>query len=295
MNCEQEVAPVVVLGAARSGTKLLRSIVAAADEFKPVPHDVNYLWHYSARRVKDDLISALEVTPKARTFIRKHLERMAGLAADDHQTFVEKTVSNTLRVPLVRAVLPDARFIHLVRGGEAVTESAMRCWQAPPDYRRLLSKLKNYPWLAGGGYLQQYTRGWVTRYASGSKRLPSWGPRYTGIDEDVATRSLAEVCARQWRFCVDRARHDLTSIPASRWIEIQYEDLAADPESIGKQIGAFLEVRVPDKIVQYARENVRPQQSRRLTGLSSDQQKAVEAILNPANRQTEAIGSTLAA
>jgi hypothetical protein len=96
--------PIVLIGAARSGTKVLRDSLAAAAGTGCVPYDVGYVWRYGNEASPDDVIPAEAVTPKIRTFIRGFLAKYA----DRDGLFVEKTVGNTLRVELVADVLPEA-------------------------------------------------------------------------------------------------------------------------------------------------------------------------------------------
>jgi len=69
----------------------------------------------------------------------------------------------------------------------------------------------------------------------------SWGPRYQGIDEDVNTKSLLEVCAIQWSQCVNKSLTDLRDLPAERVLTIRYEDFVRAPlvnlEGIANFIG----------------------------------------------------------
>ena len=127
---DSSLRPVVILGAARSGTKLLRSIVAASPQYAAVPHDVNYVWRTLAPQHPNDALPATALTPAKLSRVRRLLLGMAGISDGQRRQFVEKTVSNTLRVPLVDQVLPDALYVHLVRDGRDVTESALRCWQS---------------------------------------------------------------------------------------------------------------------------------------------------------------------
>ena len=98
---------VIVIGAARSGTKFLRDILAAGKGVAAVPYDVNYVWRFGAESVPDDCLDPAQVTDKQRRFIRRTLPALAHMKQGE--VLVEKTVSNALRVAYVEAVLPQAR------------------------------------------------------------------------------------------------------------------------------------------------------------------------------------------
>jgi hypothetical protein len=140
---------VVIIGAARSGTKFLRDTLAAGTGVAAVPYDMNYVWRHGNERHPDDALPSSACGPAQQRYILERLRRYAvrhsGL--DDPSVLIEKTVSNGLRIPFVAAAVPDARFIHLVRDGRDVVESAERMWQAPADWKYLLRKLGYYPLL----------------------------------------------------------------------------------------------------------------------------------------------------
>ena len=110
-------------------------------------------------------------------------------------------MSNTLRVPFVSSVFPEARFVHLIRDGREVTESAMRQWSAPPDWRNLVTKLRDLRSL-NPGYALWFAHNAALGAISGRKGGKVWGPRYPGIESDAQTKPLVELCALQWQYSV---------------------------------------------------------------------------------------------
>ena len=217
--------PVILIGAARSGTKVLRDLLAASGGVRAVPYDINYVWRYGASG--DDALDPAALNERQKRFIRRMVPRLAKARAGD--LVIEKTVSNTLRVPYVNAVFPEARFVHLVRDGRAVAESAMRQWQAPPDWKALAGKLRGMP-LANLGYAAWFGGNFLSGLASGRGGGKVWGPRFPGLDD---SEGLAATCAAQWAASVETARRDLAALPPERVFEIRYEDMVADPSRIG--------------------------------------------------------------
>ncbi len=270
-------APVIVIGAARSGTKFLRDILASGAGVAAVPYDVNYVWRFGAEAAPDDCLTPAHLTDRQRRFIRKTLPALAHLQPGE--VLVEKTVSNTLRVPYVEAVLPQARYVHLIRDGRDVTESAMRLWQAPPSWGALFDKLRGMP-LANLGYAAWFLWNFSTGLLAGRKGGKVWGPRYPGIDADVQAQSLTQVCAQQWRTTVETARADLRSIPQDRVFEIRYEDLVADDRALRRLI-SFLGLPDPEATLAAWKARVERSRSVKWHKMPEQQQSQMLAILGP--------------
>jgi hypothetical protein len=224
--------PIILIGAARSGTKFLRDLIGAAPGFAAVPYDVNYVWRTGNEGLDHDELDPVGLTEARRGTIRASIKALAR-RSDDRDTIVEKTVSNTLRVPFVDAIFPDARFLHLVRDGRAVTESALRMWKAPPDRRGLWRKLKELP-PGQYSYVWWFARNYIKGRLSGREGGQVWGPRYRGILDDLARLPLEAVVARQWARSVTAATRDLAALPPERSLTIRYEDLLNNRESIAK-------------------------------------------------------------
>ena len=128
--------------------------------------------------------------------------------------------------------------MHLIRDGRDVTESAMRLWQAPPSWGNLLGKFRNMP-LANLGYAAWFFWNLTKGLFVGRKGGKVWGPRYPGIEQDVQSLSLTQVCAHQWLASVEKAIADLRSIPQDRVFQISYEELVADDRALLRLIGAI--------------------------------------------------------
>lgn len=279
--------PVVLIGAGRSGTKFLRDTLASSEACSVIPFDVNYVWRYGNEHFPHDAIPAERSTPEIRRYVRTTLERMARRrGAPERPWLIEKTVSNSLRVAFVDRSLPDALFIHLVRDGREVVESAARMWSERPESGYLLAKLRYFPlsnWRYGFWFAGNLVRG-----ALGHRRGQRvWGPRYPGIDDDVATRSLVEVCARQWSACVDASLDDLEHIDPARRLTVRYEDLVAD-ESALRSICDALELHDTDAVAAHFRTTLRKDtRAKWVRDMDSEDVDAALAILRPTLERLE--------
>jgi hypothetical protein len=271
---------VIILGAARSGTKFLRDLLGASAVVRVVPHDVNYVWRHGNETYPDDAIPASRCTEDIGRFVRRRLLGLAGTSADSGHTVVEKTVSNTLRVDFVRAVYPEAKLIHLIRDGRAVVESAMRQWREKPDWRRLARKAMTLKredvryalWFAGN-----MARGRAT--GRGGGRV--WGPRYPGIDEDLATRPLLDVCGRQWSVCVQATLDSLGRVPSDLVHTVRYEDLVSRPDAV-EALAAFVGLPDVDAVLErYRSARIGDADRKWRSAFDADQQERVGRVITP--------------
>ena len=231
---------IVVIGAARSGTKILRDTLASAFGIGCVPYDIGYVWRLGNQAHPDDLLTASMLSSQTARYIRHFIDKYR---SDASQPVIEKTVGNTLRVPVVDAVLPDARYIHLIRDGADVVESAARQWQAKPSLRYIVRKARHFPVRLAPSYGTRYVRSLAERSKHDDRRVATWGPRYPGIDRDLQNGSLHSVCARQWTWSVSQARADFASLGIQPF-ELRYERLVREPDRVLDELAASLELEL---------------------------------------------------
>lgn len=245
---------VVLVGAARSGTKLLRDVLAEALLIGRVPYDIGYVWRYEQQAHPDDTLGNQPTSERTKRFVRGFIDRYA---AGSPPGVVEKTVGNVLRIPTVADVLPGAHYVHLVRDGVDVIESARRQWSAKPDVGYLVGKARHFPPRLIPGYGWRYLRGLRRRRVDGEAHVGSWGPRYPGIDEDLASCDLLTVCARQWRHSVTTPRADFSRLGLPV-IQVRYEDLVRDTETELARLAAFVGAPVAVPRLRATAQRVRP-------------------------------------
>lgn len=228
--------PIVMIGAARSGTKIVRDLLAEHPDVDCVPYDVNYIWRMGNEDVPHDEMTPDMVTPEVRDKIIRNLEAWWKGAP----FFLEKTVSTCLRVPFAYAVFPEAKYIHLLRDGRDVVESVQRNWTSSPDWGYIFEKARTFPVREAFGYGLEYASTNVRKiFVKDKSSIGTWGVRYKGIDEDHSNKDLIEVCAMQWVYCIQKAQADIDVIPADQLITVRYEQLIEDPESFLTGIAEF--------------------------------------------------------
>lgn len=265
--------PVIVIGAARSGTKLLRDLLAEHPLVDKVPYDINYIWRLGNEKVGHD-----ELTPDSISDnVRRGIRRSFASFSSGRPFLIEKTVSNCLRVPFVREIFPEALFIHIVRHGEDVVESAYRQWLAPPDWRYIVGKAKTFPVMEAFGYAVSYAGKTLWRVLTrGKGRIHTWGPRYETIDQDVVTKPLLEVCAIQWARCLKTAVRDLKDLPEGKVFTMRYEEFIQDPLRHLQEIAGFAKIDPVPFSRQAIWERVLPENiGKGKRHLSEDQRRSI--------------------
>jgi hypothetical protein len=237
------VKPLLVIGAARSGTNLLRELVCQAPGFATWPCDeINLLWRHGNARHPDDELSPDQATPEVARHMRRRFDDIARRSGAAN--VVEKTCANSLRVAFVDRILPEARYLFIMRDGRDAAASAIERFRAPLDWRYTLRKLRFVPAADLPTYALQFARNRASRLLRRDRRLAFWGPRFRGFAEFARTATIAELCARQWRECVELAARDLGAIPDGRVLRLRYDDLVARPRETLRSVFAFL--GVPD-------------------------------------------------
>ena len=146
----------------------------------------------------------------------------------------------TVRVPFVNAVFPEARFVQIVRDGRDATASIVDRWTSGPRLQYLLRKARFVPTADVPRYAWRFLRARFLQVGSRTRHLPTWGPRFQGMDALVRSDPLLRVCARQWERCVALSSDALEPMLPERWIRVRYEELALDPTSTITRILSWL-------------------------------------------------------
>jgi hypothetical protein len=280
-SLQQGVRPVVILGAARSGTKFLRGLLEASSACAAIPHGVNFVWRRGHHDAAHDAVPPTAYSSDNIRLIRKTLLRLSRAARfPDIRFIVERTCANTLRLPAVHAVLPDARYLHIVRDGRDVAASAYEQWTTSPSLRHRFRKL-----IAAPREGLRFVTRWLTRRISSSG---GWGPHYPGMRADLQKYSTIEVCALQWKACVETCQNDLVSLlPPTRYLTIRYEQLVKDVGTI-REVCSFLEISDSSAVLDRYRNTVRADSVERWKRtLAPRTRERIQTILAPTLKRLE--------
>jgi len=236
---------VVIIGAPRSGTNMLRDVLTRMPAVGTWPCDeINYIWRHGNVRYHSDELPAELARPEVVAYIRKQFDKLE--KSDGLNTVVEKTCANSLRIEFVDKVLPNAKYIYIVRDGRDVVASAMKRWKAELDLAYIMRKVRYVPISDLPYYGLNYLGNRIYRLFSKEQRLATWGPRLNNMDSILSEHDLAGMCAIQWRECVDRTDHGLKEIPSDRIHKLSYEKFVADPKQEFAHLCDYLGIIVPE-------------------------------------------------
>ncbi len=234
---------------------MLRDILVNLEGFGTWPCDeINYIWRHGNITFSTDELARQHVHSLTKQFIRTKFQQLVN--RHKLQYVVEKTCANSLRVGFVDEIIPEARYLFIVRDGRDVVASALKRWQASLDLKYIAAKARYVPLSDIPYYGLRYIGNRLYRFISEEKRLAFWGPRFEGMDELLRHESLPVVCAHQWRRCVERAEEDFQEIGPSRVHFIQYEHLVNDTDTTLNDLFNFLEIEVDKTTIAELTKNV---------------------------------------
>lgn len=132
----------------------------------------------------------------------------------DNIRFLEKTPKNSLRIPFLNSVFPDAYFVYLVRDPSETISSIIEAWN---------------------------NGRWVTYHG-----LPNWDINWSLLlPPDWASmknKSIADIAAFQWKAANNYIINDLQNIPRNRWTIISYDELIKETSAHVNNICRFCEI-----------------------------------------------------
>ncbi|HDQ03259.1 MAG TPA: sulfotransferase [Deltaproteobacteria bacterium] len=273
--------PVIIIGAGRSGTNMLRDSLCSIEGFETWPCDeINYIWRHGNVQHPSDRFTEVQARSEVKKFIRRAFEKQE--KASTARYVVEKTCANSLKIPFINAVFPEARYIFIVRDGRDAASSAMKRWKASLDISYILTKVRYVPVSDMPYYGLRYFVNRLKKLASREKRLAFWGPLYPGMMDDLKKDTLLEVCAKQWRECVKTAESDFSRLDQNRVHKIQYESFVRDPVRKMKEMIHFTGAEIPDNAVEKSVANVVPNHVGKFKKeLSVEDLRRLHAIVEP--------------
>jgi hypothetical protein len=219
---------IIIIGAPRSGTNMLRDILASFEGVATWPCDeINYIWRHGNVRYPSDEIPLGNSTLFIRNYINQRFSQIQKKYSAKY--IVEKTCANSLRVPFVDAVIPNAKYIFIYRDGIDATVSAKERWTAKLDVPYLLEKVKFVPKMDLPYYGLRYLWARIYQLFSREKRVAFWGPALDQMDSLLKKHTLNEVCALQWQRCIDKSEQAFASMPADKVVRVRYENFVRDP------------------------------------------------------------------
>lgn len=245
---------VIIIGAARSGTNMLRDALVKFQSCDTWDCDeINYIWRYGNRNYPNDELTSNDANAKAISYINRAFDRCA--KQKECEYLVEKTCANSLRVSFVDKVVENAFYLNIMRDGSDVVSSAFDRWTANVDAGYFAKKAKYVPLGDLPFYLSRYASHRLQRIFREDNSLPSWGPVYNGMMEDVENLTVPEVCALQWKNCVEHSAVQLSQ-SKNPVLTIVYEDFVREPLTSMNNILDFIGLSVNEQDLGDAVSNI---------------------------------------
>ncbi|MEM7081127.1 MAG: sulfotransferase [Pseudomonadota bacterium] len=225
--------PVFIVAAPRSGSTLLFELMRQNIEFWTTGDESHVeiesirTLHPAARHFDSNALGRENATPGVvDALIRRFLGNLknargtlfADIPAETRLAqcrFLEKTPKNALRIPFLRAVFPDARFIFLHRNPQQSVASIMEAWQS--------GRFVTYPNLPGWHGLP-----WSLLLPEGWRAL--------------ADHPMADIAAFQWASANRQILSDLADLPADAWCSVSYSQLVSDKATTVERLCSFADV-----------------------------------------------------
>lgn len=243
--------PIILVGTHRSGTTWLGEVLSRHPRLAYWP-EPRHVWTWGNSYTPDDVLTAADATDRVREHIRTTFSEFVEREGKDRLT--EKTPSNCLRLPFIRAIYPHAPILFVIRDGRSVLRSTDEIMTTGVPLRRVLARARETPVLDWPAYAGQ-AAGTVLRRITG-KKLSYWGPRPPGWREWVGRDAPDVVLAKQWSGIIGRAADDADGDPGV--YRFRYEDLMARPREIMAEACDFARLENPGPVINFAAETADP-------------------------------------
>ncbi len=227
--------PLFIVSAPRSGSSLLfenlskfEEIWSIGQESHDIETEISYL-HPASHGYESNRLTEVSVAVAAdvrRWFAQRLQNKDKVLYAKMESPpktvrFLEKTPKNSLRIPFLKKVFPQARFIFLYRDPLENISSLLEFWRSNrfPTYRNL----PNWP------YKEWY-----------ALLPPNW--------ESLKAASLAEITTYQWRAANQTILNDLLNLSKSDYHFVTYKALVEQPRKTFHELSTFAQLTWNEEI-----------------------------------------------
>lgn len=268
--------PIFLIGNYRSGTTITQKLIGLHPDVVTW-YEPRTLWLYADPGRSHDEFGEVDATAAVTRYIRRRFLKYQ--MRNGGRRVMENTPSNVLRVPYVHAMFPDAIYLFMTRNPFSCISSMDLKWKRPKTLSGLRRTLAVTPPTQLHHYAGDFIRHFVLKRLLKQRVVGIYGPRYEGIDRDLAAHGRLKVVARQWARCNGKARADLSKIGAKRVLAFRYEDLIEDPGAMVRRIYDHCGLGCSAEIVRAAEQMVDPGRQEKWRRLDPNDLKGVVSEL----------------
>jgi sulfotransferase family protein/aspartyl/asparaginyl beta-hydroxylase len=207
--------PVFIVSPPRSGSTLLFETLAQAPGVYTIGSESHGIFeqlpslHPAAHGFSSNRLDVDAATPEIAALLRSRfrarlVDRDGTHPAASAVRMLEKTPKNSLRVPFLAKVFPQAQFVYLYRDVRETLASMIEAWNS--------------------GHFRMYSQlpGW---------NGPPWSLLLTSGWQELVGKPLHEIVAAQWQATTQQLLDDLEKLPTENWCVARYDALLADPNA----------------------------------------------------------------
>ena len=235
--------PVFIISAPRSGSTLLFESLSTNSNFWTLGEECHTIYRAipsldpSNKNFDSGALTRDQADPETSNLVRAgftmylrdhnnvRFMQIPKISKPKSVRFLEKTPRNSLNIPFLNKIFPDAHYIYLMRDAATNINSMIEAWQVG---------------LQDGSFVTfNNLTGWDLKHWC-LLLPPGW--------RDLNGHTLAQIAAFQWKSCNEIIMNDLRAIPDTRKTYVRYEDLIENPENEIKRLIKFSKVKANPNI-----------------------------------------------
>ena len=226
--------PIFVIGCPRSGTTVVFDILRRAEGVASIGQEGHVLWESFHHPREHDWRSNALGAEDVRSFERRYLAHAIRTLAGEG-VFLDKTPRNSLRLPYLDALFPDARYVFVQRDGRAVVSSLIVAWRSRERPAYVLPEPFTIPGIPDRHWHFILPPGW----------------------RGLRGHSLEDVCAHQYVTSVEAVWRFRDGLDPARAVDLRYEALLDDPAGESERVHQALGLPFRRADADRARRDVR--------------------------------------
>jgi hypothetical protein len=289
---------VFIVGSPRSGTTILGELLDKHHHISQW-YEPYFVWDRFFRTAPDDERTEADAIPPVAKWIYRNFSNYK--MKKKCVVLIDKSPRNSLKIPFILKIFPQAKFIHLLRDGRDVTLSINKEWlrrqniiQNPRSrgrfnygeaYQVIRKFLSRQPFFKDKlRALWFETHGHLINKKKHLNRLRwkgeiGWGPRFKHWERFFEQSSLLQFNAYQWLHCVKHIETHWKLIQKNYRLIVHYEDLIQTPRQKITEILEFLGLDARNSFFESLPELKADNYNKWKTEFSKEELKKIRPIL----------------